>query len=320
MFWIALFLLAGGLIGVLVALVSPHNRGPAALTAVVAIPLAIVFIVVSCASIVDARNIGVVVSWKRPTGKTTGSGLQWTKPWEDVEDWDATAQVYDHGDEKSCVAVRIAGGGQGCVELSIGWRAAVPRGPENFAAYRPVGDQSRFDVFTSRRVDRPFTAEVQSLFTTFDAFQGVSAEKVDAGGLPPAPDLNKLFRQSLTDQLNVAVGGGVRGADGKVAMDRDDPATKNVFEDDSDADVVILSVTFGYIRYDDATNKKLAAYGQKLLENRNLRVDKANATLRREVAGEEGLTPFQKECLAQAGAYAGLCSAQGNPSVILPAK
>jgi hypothetical protein len=322
MFWVALFLFAIGLIAVLWGTLSDsRDSGTGKGVGAFLLLLGGVFTVIACTSVVDARNIGVVTSFKKPTGATTGSGLQWTKPWETVQDWDATSQVFDHGNERSCISVRIAGGGQGCVELTVGWRAAVPRGPENFAAYRPVGDASRFDVFTDRRVNRPITAEVGSLFTTFDAFQGISADKIDSGGLPPAPDLNKLYRQQLTDRLNLVVGGGILAPDGKtVQVDKDNPATKNEFEDDPDADIVVTSVTFGYIRYDDATNQKLAAYGQKLLENRNLQVDKANAGLRKEIAGESGLTPFQKACLEQAGAYAGLCGGGNGSQVILPAK
>lgn len=320
MFWFALvcFLIAAA---ALLWLFVSDNKGEPGIVFGVAVVVGLVFLIVSMVSTVPARNVGIVTAFSKPTGETTGSGLQWTKPWESVEDWDATAQVFDHGNEKSCVSVRIAGGGQGCVEITVGWRAAVPRSPENFSAYRPVGDLSRFQVFEDRRVNRPVTAEIQSMFTTFDAFQGISAEKIDAGGLPPAPDLNKLYRQALTDRLNLVIGGGESPDGGKtVNVQRDNPATKNDFEDDPEADVVVLSVTFGYIRYDEATNTKLAAYGQKLLENRNLLVDKANASLRKDIAAQSGLTPFQKACLEQAGAYAGLCSGGDGSSVILPAK
>lgn len=319
MFWISLIFFAVTVVAILVAMARPRDRGNAALTAVVAGIVGVGLLILSCASVVDARKIGVVVAFKRPTGAVTGAGLQWTKPWEDVEDWDATAQVYDHGDEKKCVSVRIAGGGQGCVELTVGWRAAVPRGPENFAAFRKTGDLSGFEVFTDRRVNKPITAEVQSLFTTFNPFEGVEG-KVDDGGLPPSPDLNALYRQKLTDRVNLAVGGGQLAADGKtVQVDRDNPATKNVFEDDPDGDVVITSVTFGFIRYDDQTNARLADYGNTLLENRKLRVDKANAALRKQIATDSGMTPFQRECLDKGGAYAAFCGG-GNATLSVPAK
>lgn len=319
MFWIALVffvIAAGGVLGLFVA----EDKFVAGTVTVVAGLLGGVLLVSSMLSVVDPRNIGVVTTFKKPTGETTGSGLQWTGPLETVQDWPITAEVYDHGNETVCVAVRVAGGGEGCVEITVGWRAAAPRGPENFAAYKENDKQSRFEVFTDRRVNKPVTAEIQSLFTTFDPFAGVSADKVTSGGLPPAPDLNKLYREELTDRLNAVIGGGTRTPTGKVLVDKDNPATKNEFEDDPEADVVILAVTFGYIRYDKATNEKLAEYGKKLLDNRNLLVDKANAALRKDIAAQSGLTPFQKACLEQAGAYAGLCQGDGGASVILPAK
>lgn len=319
MFWIALLFFLVMVGGILAAIFS-ENSFPGGATAAVAGVLGVVFLISSMISTVPTRNIGIVVAFGKPTDKTTGAGLQWTKPWEGVEDWDATAKAYDRSSDKNCVSVRIAGGGSGCVEVTVGWRAAVPRSPENFSAFRPEGDSSRFDVFTDRRVTKPINAEVLSLFSTFDPFQGISAENVSAGGLPPSPDLNKLYRQTLTDRLNVAIGGGELAADGKtVTVQKDNPATKKDFEDDPDADVVILSVTFGFIHYDEATTAKLQSYGQKLLENRNLQVDEANASLRKSIAGQQGLTPFEAACLAQAGAYAGLCKGGGS-QVILPAK
>lgn len=317
MFWIALVFFAIAIGGALYAIFG-SDPGPGWGVFGVALVVGIVLTITACASTVEPRNIGIVTSFKKPTGETTGSGLQWTKPWETVADWDASNKIYDHAGN-SCVTVRIAGGGQGCVEVTVGWRAAVPRGPENFASYRKTDKQNPFAVFSDRRVERPITAEVQSLFTTFDPFQGINADKISSGGLPPSPDLNSLYRQALTDRVNLAVGGGTKVGE-TVEVTKDDPRTKDV-EDDADADVVVLSVTFGFIRYDEATNARLASYGQKLLENRNLLVDKANSDLRKTIAGQKGLTPFEDACLAQAGAYAGLCRQSGSgASVILPAK
>lgn len=251
-----------------------------------ALLLSVGSIVIASLSTVPTRNVGIVTQFGKPTGRTTGAGLQWTPPWQDVQDWDATGQVYDHSNEKSCVSVRIAGGGTGCVEVTVEWRAGISRSPENFALYREVGDASRFDVFADRRVNRQITAALASLFAGFDPLSTVSSST----GLAAAPDLNSLYKQKLTDAINLSIGGGVADAAGKVTV-------AGGPKDNPNADVVVRSATFGYIHYDDATNAKLTSYGQKLLDQRNLQVDKANADLREQIAAKSGVPAAVQQCL-----------------------
>lgn len=316
MFWLALLIGAIGAACLLWGILSSsRDSGRGIGIGIALFAIGTVFTIVACASTVEPRNVGVVTAFKKPTGETTGSGLQWTKPWETVADWDGSGKVYDHTGDR-CVNVKIAGGGAACVDITVTWRAAVPRGPENFASYRKTGDSSAFDVFTDRRVEKPINSEVTSLFTSFDPFAGVTAGNLASGGLPPSPDLNGLFRQKLTDRINLAVGGGTQSGD-KVVVDVDDPKTEGI-EDDPEADIVVQAVMLNSIRYDDATTQRLASYGQKLLDGRNLAVDKANADTRADVARKQGMTAFQLECLKAGGPYVAFCGGASGAQATVP--
>lgn len=302
MFYLALVFILIMVIGLPVAFLSKKSetQGGGILMIAVGFVLGGICLIAACLSTVPARNVGIVTGpGDRPTGRITGAGIQWTAPWQNVQDWDATKQIYDHGTEKTCVQVRIAGGGTGCVEVRVEWRSGQERGPENFATYRAVGDDDRFATFTNRRVNPQITASMASIFSTFDPLAAVSTTT----GLAAAPDLNSLYRQKLTDAVNTAIGGGPNPT-------MDNPRTKAV-EDDPNADIVVQGVTFGYIHYDDATNSKLTSYAQKLLDARNLQVDKSNAALREQIANQSGVPAAVQQCLdlikTQGKGEPGLC-------------
>ena len=148
--------------------------------------LSAAFIVASCISVVPTRNVGIVTSWNKPTGRTTGAGLQWTAPWQGIDEWDASGQTYAHLGE-DCVWVTIAAQRRACIPVQIEWSAKSENAPENWAAYREVDGKSRFEVFVERRVNPQINGSMTSIFASFDPLGAVDVTSGDA----PAPDLNK---------------------------------------------------------------------------------------------------------------------------------
>lgn len=224
---------------------------------------------------VPTRNVGIVTQFGKPTGKTTGAGLHWTKPWQDIDDWDASGQTYDRlGD--NCLWVSIAAQRRACIPVQVEWSAKPENAPELWATYRAtkIGgqDKTRFETFTYRRVNPQIDGAVTSVFASFDPLGTVNAATGDA----PAPDLNKQYKALLEQAIQAAIG----------------------------QDIVIRTVAFATPRYDDPTTAAIAAYGQKVLEARNLAVDKANAETRAQVATKTGVPPAVQQCLDIASAKA----------------
>jgi regulator of protease activity HflC (stomatin/prohibitin superfamily) len=247
---------------------------------------AIVFVTSSLSS-VPTRNVGIVTQFNKPTGRTTGAGLQWHAPWQSVDDWDASGQTFAHlGD--GCVWLTIKAQRRACVPVQVEWNAKPENAPENWAAYREVDGKSRFEVWTDRRVNPQINGALTSLFADFDPLGTVDPKSGDA----PAPDLNKLYRDKLMDELNRVLGN----------------------------DVNVRSVAFEAPRYDEPTTKAIEAYGQKVLEKRNLEIDKENADTRRAIAGQSGMTPFEQQCLdiaSKNGGEPGLCRGGGADAGVI---
>lgn len=245
------------------------------------IALSLLLTVIASVDKVPTKNVGIVTAFSKPTGRTTGAGLKWHAPWQSIDDWDASGQTYAHlGD--GCVWLTIAAQRRACIPLQIEWSARAERAPENWAAYKETDGKSRFETWVSRRVDPQINAALTSVFAGFDPLGSVDPKSGDA----PAPDLNKTYRQPLLDALVGALG----------------------------ADVSIRSIAFEAPRYDKPTSDAIAAYGQKILEARNLQIDKANAVTRAEITKTDASVDQVARCLQIAeklGKEPGLCMGSG---------
>lgn len=243
--------------------------------------LAMAVTAMSCLSTVPTRNVGIVTAFGKPTGRTTGAGLQWTAPWQDVDDWDASGQTFSHlGDQ--CVWVTIAAQRRACIPVQIEWSAKADAAPENWAAYKETDGKSRFETYVARRIEPQVNSALTSIFAGFDPLGGVSANAGDTA----APDLNKTYKTVLTTALAAELGN----------------------------EITIKSIAFEAPRYDDPTTAAIAAYGQKVLEARNLEIDKANAKTRAEITRTDASVDQVARCLQIAeklGKEPGLCMGAG---------
>lgn len=238
--------------------------------------IGVLFLVGASYNKVPTKNVGIVTSFSKPTGKTTGAGVHWTKPWEQVEDWDATGQIFPD-DGGSCTNVTIAAQRGACIPLKVEWKVIEGTAPEQWANYKVTdqgkkidSDNPRFGTFIARRVDPGIRAALSSVFASFDPLGSASST-----GDAPAPDLNNDYQQKMKDAITKAL----TNADGTI-------------------DIQITNVVFtGSPTYDAPTTAAIAAYGQKLLQTRNLDVDDSNAQKRKTVAGKTGIPAAVQVCL-----------------------
>jgi regulator of protease activity HflC (stomatin/prohibitin superfamily) len=260
---------------------SEGARGGGMIALLAGLVLGVVCVVIASVSTVPTRNVGIVTEFNKPTGRTTGAGLKWHAPWQSIDDWDASGQTYAHlGD--GCVWVTIAAQRRACIPVQIEWSARAERAPENWAAYKEVDDLSRFETFVARRVNPQINAAMTSVFATFDPLKAVNAATGDA----PAPDLNATYKKPLTEALGAALG----------------------------EDIAVRSVAFEAPRYDEPTTNAINAYGQKVLEARNLTIDEANAKTRARISNIDASVDQVARCLQIAeklGKEPGLCMGGG---------
>lgn len=282
MFVLALILLAIGAVGFIgTKKPTTENARRSRRGAKFVLVLGVLALVGASTSIVPTRNVGIVTAFNKPTGRTTGAGLKEHWPWESIDDWDASGQTYQHlGD--GCVWVTIAAQRRACIPVQIEWSANADQAPEHWATYKEtkVGDNTltRFETFVARRVNPQINAAMTSVFTGFDPLIQVSADNPDTS----APDLNATYKSKLEDQLAKNLGG----------------------------DIKIRSIAFEAPQYDKPTTDAINAYGQKVLEGRNLAIDEINADTRARITNKDASVNQTARCLQIAeklGKEPGLC-------------
>ena len=130
--------------------------------------LACVFVGVSAANTVPVRNVGIVTSFNKPTGQTTGSGLHLTKPWQKIAEWDASIQTDD-----AKTNVRIQTGAVAEVVNKVRWQVREEAAPRQYTDYKGDFDNMRRNLFE---------VEKQAAFNEAFADYNPINQQVDAAG------------------------------------------------------------------------------------------------------------------------------------------
>lgn len=270
---IAFFLVAA--LAAVTSAVASDKRSPATAAAVFLV-VGLAFTLFASMNTVPTRNVGIVTSFNKPTGETTGPGLKFVAPWENVDDWDASRQAYDHRNGKTCVQVRIASLANACVEALVEWHTKPGRAPEQWASYK-----KDFGTFVARRVDPAFAEAFNEAFAAHDPLKNIDQQ----------------------GNLNVPLGPFADAVKAGIA--------KRIGED-----VEVLSVVVTRVNYDDKTQGYIEAFQQAVLKARTLEKEKANALIQKQITETNAQVSAVTRCLEIAdkhGREPGLCLGGGNP-------
>lgn len=275
-----MFLFWFGLFAILVAVVAGISMlfGGRTLPRVGVIALALVVFGLSWIGASYAKvpnsNVGILTSFNVATGKTTGSGVHFTAPWQNIADWDATRQPFDYLNapcqnpgEKGSLWVSIDGQREACIRLQVNWRSATTdAASRNWASYKGDPDK-RFQQFVDRQVDPAIKDAVQAIFRPLNPLALIDPKTGDA----TVPDLDGTY----TSELKQAV----------------------LKPERLGNDIIIDSISWGVIGYDKPTRDSISAFAQKNYETRNLTVDTANAATRANIATKSGVPAGEQACL-----------------------
>jgi regulator of protease activity HflC (stomatin/prohibitin superfamily) len=135
---LALFVLVGGL-GLWSVRWTPKGQAaPRRLPLLVRlIPFALVVLLVvgSCLTTVGTKDVGVVTTFGRPTGRDLENGLHLKLPWQKVNELDGAINPDSYvGD--ACINVRIGDSTTACVEGTIRWRIVPSQASVLYQDYR----------------------------------------------------------------------------------------------------------------------------------------------------------------------------------------
>lgn len=160
------------------------------------IALAIVILGFACTAIVQAKQVGVVTTFGKPSDSTLSSGFHVKAPWQKVTSIDATIQTDEyHGD--NAVQVRLQDGNTAWISTTIRWSVSAENANEVYADFRSDDPtKSLRDAVVSTQ----FKAAVNSVFAGFDPLSLASSEEKgpDYNGLAAEVEQVMLAR---TDEL-----------------------------------------------------------------------------------------------------------------------
>jgi regulator of protease activity HflC (stomatin/prohibitin superfamily) len=263
-FWVGIFFFIVALLA-LFSIPIAAQRGVAVSVGIIAALVGALSWTIGSYNRVPTRNVGIVTSFSKPTGEITGAGVHWTKPWQDIDDWDATRQSFNHlGD--NCLWVQIAGQRNMCVRVQINWETTTAeRAALNWSTYPEKDGHSRFEQFVSRQVEPLFNDSLLATFRDFDPMSLVDAKT----GEMTAPDLAGAYTPKLQAAIASRLG----------------------------QDIEVKSISWGLVAYDQATTALISQRGQKVLESRNLEIDEKNAAARERIAGKSGVPAAVQQCL-----------------------
>jgi regulator of protease activity HflC (stomatin/prohibitin superfamily) len=182
---------------VMMVLRNSADKSIARLAAFVLIGLVVVATLISSATVVSTKNVGIVTVFGRPSGSLS-NGLHFVAPWAKVTELDAAIQTDSrtraNTDPDDCVTVRIARQAQACVDTSIRWRIKPEASDELFRDYR------EFSNIRDSLVTRELIATLNLVFETYDPLG------IDENGDSTVPDVNTLS-QEATSKMQEKVGG-----------------------------------------------------------------------------------------------------------------
>lgn len=281
LFVAGLVLIIFGFVALIVAFFrDPDDKAITFFSAGVALSVAVLCLIGASVHRVPVRNVGIVMSFSKPTGETTGAGLNWTKPWETISDFDASIQTADHLGDRQCITVRTGTQATACIDNKVRWQVKATSAPKLFFDYKTDFNNMRKNYFE---------AELQSVMSEeFATYNPLANIDVTTGIIKF--DLNTLATRIKT-KLEARIG----------------------------SDIIVHSVNIPLIRHDPKTEENIKQFQDVLAQNRILNQKKTNAEIEKAAADLLKSLPqgyLVNKCLDTAkelGKEPGFCLGGGNP-------
>jgi regulator of protease activity HflC (stomatin/prohibitin superfamily) len=172
-------------------------------TAIVLGVLFVFTLIFSSFAIVQAKEVGVLTTFGKPSERKLGAGLSFKAPWQKVTHIDGTIQTDKYrGDE--CIYVRIGDGSRSCLTLTHRWQIVPERADETFANFRSNDPtESLRDAVVSTQLVS-VAQDVLSKYNPISDLRVVDADNANAN-LNFAPDYDQIA-QDITEGMELRYG------------------------------------------------------------------------------------------------------------------
>ena len=163
--------------------------------------LGVLIILLSCITTVGTKDVGVVTTFGRPTGRDLENGLHFKLPWQKVTELDGAINP-DAYTGNNCIHVRIGDSSTACVEATIRWRIVPSQASVLFQDYR--SNDVNATVRTSL-VKTQFNAALNDVLGKFNPLSTVAAAAARTKNAPnasanTAPNLDE-FSSDVVDSM-----------------------------------------------------------------------------------------------------------------------
>lgn len=189
----AIFILAG------VAMFAVAT-GKAKKLGFVPILLGLAIVAMSCTTIIQAKNVGVLTTFGKPTD-SLNAGLHLKAPWQKVTELDGT-KITNKYTGSEMIQVRIGDGTTANVETALRWQIVGDKAANIYADYRSDDvNQNLRDAL----VETVFKNAINSVFGQYNPTADlVAVEGKDAGKVNFVPDYDGLAKQ-VTESMKERV-------------------------------------------------------------------------------------------------------------------
>ncbi len=157
---------------------------PRRLVAVVLLVPALLLFLFTSLTIVEAKQVGVLTTFGKPSDRTLDPGLHLKAPWQKVTQVDGTIQTDEYRDDR-CIYVRIGDGSQSCLTATIRWRIVQDRANTIFGDYR---SDDPTENLRSAVVSTQFKSAAQTVLSDYNPI--ASLEVVSGSNAQSASELN----------------------------------------------------------------------------------------------------------------------------------
>jgi regulator of protease activity HflC (stomatin/prohibitin superfamily) len=215
---------------------GPRTGRIVGLGVVAVVVLAVIWALSSCVTTVGTKDVGVVTSFGKPTGRDLPNGVHLKAPWQKVTEMDAAIQP-DEFAGKDCIEVRIGDSSTACADLTIRWHIVPDEAASLFQNYRSN------DVNATIRdslVVTQLKGAVNDVLGGFNPLANVNdaanagQDNTEISAAPNLDDFSKQIETQMTQRL--------------AAMNH------------GRAQIQIDSVTMSFLRLADTTQAKINAY------------------------------------------------------------
>lgn len=264
-FWLILAILAFLIaVGAIIATLFSDAGVGGVVTAVAATLVGVLFIVLSSATVVGARNIGVVTTFGAVHEETLDPGLHWKAPWSSVTDMDGTIQTTKYVGKDGCIGVRIADGQTACVSVVERHRTRIDAADDLYVDYRKVDEQTDGDIndaINDSLVRTQLTQGLGQVFGDFDPLTdaGLSGE-ADPAAVTADDAAQGVDYTGLSTQLVTALNDRLKAQ-----------------SSDGRPQVEVISATITFVYFADVTQDRINQYQAEVAKTRIAEQRKATA-------------------------------------------